>query len=120
MDGVAYPNVSWSTTPHLIPNPIPAQVMNELEQQRDNLYSYTRDELRNEPPAVLETLRRQNDELRQKHATLEEELAKAQHSIQTGALGRTGRQLPRPTAHPAGAWPAPLAPWSPPSHEDVS
>ena len=32
------------------------------------------------------------------------------HSIQTGALGRTGRPLPRPTAHPAGAWLAPLAP----------
>lgn len=33
------------------------EVMNELEQQRDTLYSFTRSQLNDEPPAILESLR---------------------------------------------------------------
>jgi len=50
-------------------------VVQELEQQRDQLYSYARAELKSEPPAVLEHLRKDNQELRAKHANVQKELA---------------------------------------------
>ena len=50
-------------------------VVQELEEQRDQLYSYARAELKSEPPAVLEHLRKDNQELRAKHANVQKELA---------------------------------------------
>lgn len=52
-------------------------VVLELETQRDTLYSFTRDELNRQPPAILEALREQNAELQRGKAHLEAQLLEA-------------------------------------------
>mmetsp|Transcript_8106 Transcript_8106/g.20105 ORF Transcript_8106/g.20105 Transcript_8106/m.20105 type:complete len:1749 (-) Transcript_8106:113-5359(-) len=80
------------------------EVMNELEQQRDTLYSFTRSQLNDEPPAILESLRRQNEELRREQQTLQEDLAKAQ-----AELASRVPNTPRMPPPPAEARPPPIS-----------
>ena len=53
------------------------KVLGELEQQRDNLYAYSKAELNSEPPAILESLREQNNASKARVAELEKKLASA-------------------------------------------
>ena len=77
--------------------------MKELEQQRDNLYAYTKDELKAEPPAVLETLRRQNDDLRLQQSSLQEDLAKARAELSSVKAASAPPPAPPPPPTAAGA-----------------
>ena len=55
-----------------------SQVISELETQRDQLYAFSREELKGTPPLILETLRKDNEELKASKTAAERALVEAQ------------------------------------------
>lgn len=82
-----------------------AQVISELEGQRDNLYEFTRAELKGGPPVILDTLRAECTDLRAAKAHVEQQLvdarALAAAAQQSGAHGDADADARRTREHKA-------------------
>lgn len=68
-------------------------VMTELETQRNNLYAFCQAELKSEPPAILEELRKANDDLKSKVETLRSEAANAKAISERQGMGEQEKEM---------------------------
>ena len=67
-----------------------AIVMQQLEEQRDNIYAFSKSELNNEPPEIIERLREAKESHEAQIETLKKELIEANARARAGGRGVRG------------------------------